>query len=961
MRDVNPKLSRTVRRIAGAAALIISISLPLGYYLIGYRYQVGMLDAQAEINARIASQVINTNPEMWRFMNARLEDFLSRRPRQGYAEIRRIVDEDNTVIAESADPLDSPTLVRSAELLDSGKVVGRIEIVRSLRPLLFRTSALGLLSMLLSWLAFVSLESFPLRSLDRALGDNRRLLEQTQSIAEEQTALNSIATAASQTLEIHEMLQSALEQTLKVTNRTIGIVRLKDDASGRLRVVGHKGISQTYAIALDEEQRFGRKAFEVLTDGAVHVMDSPTPAEIMDDSRAEGILSRIWVPIQAHGRILGVLTIASSTVQPFSAREIELLKAIGSIFGAAVANARLFEDTQKNLSRIQALREIDQAINSTLNLREVLDVLLERIEVFLPYAFATTVRLFDKQSGTLAPITCRNLDVEEWKAEPWNVGRGTPNIVFDSGKPVTILDVQTDPRARNPEFFKKYGLVSYLGVPFVVHGETLGVLSLYTKEKRAFNQQEIDFLSTLAGQGSIAIMNSQLYEKAERRRREAEELAHLAQSLTETLDTAAIGERIVTSVRDMLGAKGAILRTRESDGSFRLLASSGEMFSQNPLGEIVSFGLGLASRAVAEKRSMWSGDILSDPDVVLSEPMREYHLRSGNGSVMVVLLRAHEKVIGVMTLFDRKGRGYSQSEVDLVQTFADQGALAFENARLFEDAKRKMEELEQKRSELERANKAKDEFLSIMSHELRTPLNVVVGYSAMIKEGMLGEINPKQEEALGKVLARTKDQLQMINSILQATQIKAGTVRVITEELDLSEFLEEIRSNYELRTDNKEDLALQWTHSSEFPVIRTDGDKLKHTLQNLIDNAIKFTEKGRIEISVRHFENPNVIEFKVSDTGIGISKSKQAGIFKMFHQVDSSESRRFEGVGVGLYIVKKFTELLGGSIDVQSEEGKGSCFVVRIPADLTAERTQSGASTVRWLNDSHGDIFVQQG
>jgi signal transduction histidine kinase len=81
----------------------------------------------------------------------------------------------------------------------------------------------------------------------------------------------------------------------------------------------------------------------------------------------------------------------------------------------------------------------------------------------------------------------------------------------------------------------------------------------------------------------------------------------------------------------------------------------------------------------------------------------------------------------------------------------------------------------------------------------------------------------------------------------------------------------------------------------------------------------------------------------------------------MFHQVDSSESRRFEGVGVGLYIVKKFTELLGGRIEVQSEEGKGSCFVVRIPDDLTAERTQSGATTVRWLNDSHGDIFVQQG
>ena len=482
MPDIDHKLSRTVRRIAGAVAVIVAISLPLGYFSISYQYQLGMLDAQAEINARIASQVINTNPEMWRFMNERLEEFLSRRPRLGFAEIRRIVDLESKVIAKSADPLDSPTIMRSAELLDSGVVVGRIEIIRSLRPLLIRTGAVAFLAILLSWLAFILLKIFPLRALDRALGDNRRLLEETQSIAQEQTALNSIATAASQTLEIHEMLQTALEQTLKVTNRPIGIVRLKDDASGRLKLVGHKGISQAYADALNAELRFGRKAFEVLSAGSVHIMDDPTPEEMMGDSLTEGIRSRIWVPIRAHGRILGVLTVASRVVQPFDTRETELLKAIGNIFGAAVANARLFEDTQTHLSRIQALREIDQAINSTLNLHEVLDVLLERIEIFLPYASATTVRLFDKQSGKLAPITCRNIDLEEWKAEPWNVGRGSPNIVFESGKPVTILDIETDPRARNSELFRKHGLVSYLGVPFVVHGETLGVLSLYTKK-----------------------------------------------------------------------------------------------------------------------------------------------------------------------------------------------------------------------------------------------------------------------------------------------------------------------------------------------------------------------------------------------------------------------------------------------------------------------------------------------
>ena len=320
--------------------------------------------------------------------------------------------------------------------------------------------------------------------------------------------------------------------------------------------------------------------------------------------------------------------------------------------------------------------------------------------------------------------------------------------------------------------------------------------------------------------------------------------------------------------------------------------------------------------------------------------------------MIVVLLRAHEKTIGTLTLFDKKGRGYTDGEVGLLQTFADQGALALENARLFEDAKRKMEELEQSTAELERANRAKDEFLGVMSHELRTPLNVVLGYCAMLKEGMLGEVNQKQEVALGKVLARTQDQIRMINSILQAIQIRAGTVKVTSEEINLNEFLDKVKSDYELRP-NQEDVAMHWTHPSESPAIRTDGDKLNHILHNLIDNAIKFTEKGRIKIAVQHLDNPNVVEFEVGDTGIGIPESMRGDIFEMFRQLDSSESRPFEGIGVGLYIVKKYTEILGGSIKLESEEGKGSTFVVRIPSDDPEERSAEQASPLPGLDSHH--------
>jgi signal transduction histidine kinase len=230
-----------------------------------------------------------------------------------------------------------------------------------------------------------------------------------------------------------------------------------------------------------------------------------------------------------------------------------------------------------------------------------------------------------------------------------------------------------------------------------------------------------------------------------------------------------------------------------------------------------------------------------------------------------------------------------------------------------------------------------------MSHELRTPLNVVIGYSALLKEGVLGEVNPKQQDVLGKMLARANDQLKMINSILETTQIGAGAVSVLCREANLNELLDEIKSIYDLPTNKK--IMLHWQYSSEFPVVTVDREKIKHILQNMIDNAIKFTEKGSITVSVRHIAAPGILELKVADTGVGIPKAMLPSIFEMFRQVDSSERRQYGGVGLGLYIVKQLTELLGGRVGVESEEGKGSTFLVTLPCAVA-----EGADSVQRIS-----------
>jgi signal transduction histidine kinase len=264
------------------------------------------------------------------------------------------------------------------------------------------------------------------------------------------------------------------------------------------------------------------------------------------------------------------------------------------------------------------------------------------------------------------------------------------------------------------------------------------------------------------------------------------------------------------------------------------------------------------------------------------------------------------------------------------------GELKISYATLEQKVKDKTGELENANSELEqanrsllRANKAKDEFLSVMSHELRTPLNVVMGYSQMVKDGILGQINPEQESALEKVIGRSKDLLSMISEILQVTSIEAGKVKAEMQEIYLGELLDELRSTYEIPLDKK--LTFNWDYPSERRAMRTDGGKLKHILQNLINNAIKFTDKGHITVSARYSRETKIAEFKVADTGTGIQEDLLPLIFEMFRQLDSSQTRNHGGAGVGLYIVKKYLDILGGKIQVESQVGRGSVFTVTIP------------------------------
>jgi len=235
------------------------------------------------------------------------------------------------------------------------------------------------------------------------------------------------------------------------------------------------------------------------------------------------------------------------------------------------------------------------------------------------------------------------------------------------------------------------------------------------------------------------------------------------------------------------------------------------------------------------------------------------------------------------------------------------------------------------REDAEKRNQGKKEMLNVISHEFHTPLNVIGGYAQALKSETLGKVTPDQEQALDKILSNSQNLIGLVNSVLHLTKIEAGEMTLEREPISVSEYFQEMRIRY--NTPIEKPVSLKWSLGSDLPTLSSDKGKLTIILQNLINNSIKFTEAGTVEISARQAAGKNGVEFEIADTGIGISSEALPIIFEKFRQVDSSSTRAHGGVGLGLHIVKVFTELLGGSIEVKSEIGRGSVFTLFIPSE----------------------------
>jgi GAF domain-containing protein/ActR/RegA family two-component response regulator/anti-sigma regulatory factor (Ser/Thr protein kinase) len=516
--------------------------------------------------------------------------------------------------------------------------------------------------------------------------ENGRLFESERMRREHVAALLEINTKIGTMISTEALLSSVAEEAARLLD--------VDNAGFRLRHGDELVVAGLAGTARETMKRARIKLNEsisgqVFGSGRSLILDDITAfpdmiAEHMAADRALGYTTFLGVPLTLGGRTIGVLTFRAR--RRFTARDQELAEAFAGQAAVALEHARLVREASEQTERMRALADLSRVFAGTLDP----DVVSRRIADCVRSLFASvSASLFrvDPANGDLVPVatsTGRTGNVPAAPVLPRGVG--ISGLAAESRRVVFSPDVFEDPHIEKTDALRAWvaavGHYSAIAVPLIVNDVVVGVLTVSGERGRVFTDADARLAQTFADQAALALANARLYAESTQRRAEAEELARLARTLTESLDVSEVAQRTVDSVVPLFRAQGSIVRLLQPDGSLTALARGGRMPEQFAVGHVLPPGFGVAGRAIVEGRAVMTPDALAD-GTRMSDDQAEALNAAGVVAVLAVPMRAKGVIIGALGVADQRGRVFTDGEAALLQAFADQATLALENARLF--------------------------------------------------------------------------------------------------------------------------------------------------------------------------------------------------------------------------------------------------------------------------------------